>query len=202
MDKKWLSWQYGWKPLLSDCYEALNAIDALHHRVGSNFSRFSASRSESAFKVSSVSSVNGVMYANAFTQKRTRIIAYVENPALAAMLSTSGVTDPLSVGWELLPYSFCVDWFLPVGTYLETRGIAQLVKATFVTSTKMQYTLTNPVLVNKAKAITQTRAYWRDTVFTRTVGSSINVPLPGFRNPLGFDQAASAFSLLTSRFHR
>lgn len=38
--------------------------------------------------------------------------------------------DPLTLGWELLPYSFVVDWLLPVGDYLEalqaTAGLSFL----------------------------------------------------------------------------
>ena len=30
-----------------------------------------------------------------------------------------GLTNPLLVAWEVVPFSFVVDWFLPVGDYLE-----------------------------------------------------------------------------------
>jgi hypothetical protein len=30
-----------------------------------------------------------------------------------------GLLNPAAVAWELLPFSFVVDWFLPVGRYLE-----------------------------------------------------------------------------------
>jgi hypothetical protein len=33
-------------------------------------------------------------------------------------LSQIGVTNPLSLAWELVPYSFVIDWFIPVGDYL------------------------------------------------------------------------------------
>jgi hypothetical protein len=35
-------------------------------------------------------------------------------------MSQSGFTNPVSLAWELLPFSFVVDWFLPIGPYLES----------------------------------------------------------------------------------
>lgn len=35
-------------------------------------------------------------------------------------LSSFGVTNPASLAWELLPFSFVVDWFLPVGDFLSS----------------------------------------------------------------------------------
>ena len=31
-----------------------------------------------------------------------------------------GLVNPASVAWELIPFSFLVDWFLPVGKFLES----------------------------------------------------------------------------------
>lgn len=39
---------------------------------------------------------------------------------LVAFLAQTGFTNPVNLAWELLPFSFVVDWFLPIGPYLET----------------------------------------------------------------------------------
>lgn len=39
-----------------------------------------------------------------------------------SILSQTGITDPLSWAWQAMPYSFVLDWFLPVGNYLEALG--------------------------------------------------------------------------------
>lgn len=31
-----------------------------------------------------------------------------------------GLLNPLSVAWELTPFSFVVDWFIPIGTYVNS----------------------------------------------------------------------------------
>jgi hypothetical protein len=38
---------------------------------------------------------------------------------LQAFLNQTGFTNPINLLWELLPFSFVADWFLPIGNYLE-----------------------------------------------------------------------------------
>jgi hypothetical protein len=47
-------------------------------------------------------------------------IRYKVADTLKVFLAQTGFTNPLNLGWEILPFSFVVDWFLPVGNYLET----------------------------------------------------------------------------------
>jgi hypothetical protein len=35
-------------------------------------------------------------------------------------LAALGITNPALLAWELLPYSFVVDWFLPIGDWVST----------------------------------------------------------------------------------
>lgn len=34
----------------------------------------------------------------------------------------AGLLNPLSIGWEVVPYSFLVDWFMPIGKVLEAHS--------------------------------------------------------------------------------
>jgi hypothetical protein len=57
------------------------------------------------------------------TQKiRHRVIcqlgAVIDNPSIA-YLNSFGLINPLSIAWELVPWSFAIDWFVPVGKTLE-----------------------------------------------------------------------------------
>lgn len=44
---------------------------------------------------------------------------WVTNPLLKT-LDSLGLLNPIAVAWELVPYSFVVDWFLPIGAALES----------------------------------------------------------------------------------
>jgi hypothetical protein len=38
------------------------------------------------------------------------------------MFSQLGLTSPISLGWELIPFSFVIDWFLPIGAALNAAS--------------------------------------------------------------------------------
>lgn len=69
-------------------------------------------------------------------------------PSSLDMPARFGLVNPLEVAWELLPFSFVADWFLPIGGYLNAMdapfrfdhrggsvGHRSLVKATFLAKT-------------------------------------------------------------------
>lgn len=121
----WLELQYGWKPLLADIQYAVKSIGNLviqDRSVGS-------ARASATFEISD----GGVLRPNAgssspdagYWYKRTRtttkfVVRFKVGDPLRAFMSQSGFTNPISLGWELLPFSFVVDWFLPIGSYLES----------------------------------------------------------------------------------
>jgi hypothetical protein len=45
-----------------------------------------------------------------------------------------GMLDPASVVWEIVPYSFVVDWFVPFGTYLSNLNAIPKLKGRFLTT--------------------------------------------------------------------
>lgn len=63
---------------------------------------------------------------------------FTENnvPSLPARL---GLANPEIVAWELLPFSFLADWFIPIGPALEARAVASALTGTFVTTDFRRY---------------------------------------------------------------
>ena len=54
------------------------------------------------------------------TQTTCRIgIRYKVASPLMQFLSQTGFTNPINLAWEILPFSFVVDWFTPIGPYLD-----------------------------------------------------------------------------------
>jgi hypothetical protein len=109
---RWLELQYGWAPLVSSSYDAAKAFEAISNgpRKASVVSRvrenveYELSQSPSQF---SAKAKMQVLY-----QLKYEL---VEEMGVARQL---GLEDPLSVAWELLPWSFVIDWFIPIGSYL------------------------------------------------------------------------------------
>jgi len=60
---------------------------------------------------------------NVQTQTTVRmVLRYKVASAGVSFLAQTGFTNPLNLGWELLPFSFVVDWFVGIGPYLEARS--------------------------------------------------------------------------------
>jgi hypothetical protein len=124
--QNWLELQYGWKPLLQDIHGAFNALSTFNE--DESFVRRAVASATKEFETVENLGVGGTLPSSAGTHKRitrtrttTRfVIRYkLENP-LISFLAQTGFTNPVNLLWEILPFSFVVDWFLPIGPYLET----------------------------------------------------------------------------------
>lgn len=120
ISSQWLSLQYGWKPLLSDVYDIVT--DA-HKRELSTAVVFRASSKTVREGVSSSSWCLSPVYNEQVGRyKSTGIVKYmvrVRPNSVLAEPAALGFTNPLTVLWEVTPWSFVVDWFIPIGRYLE-----------------------------------------------------------------------------------
>lgn len=115
----WLQLQYGWKPLLSDVYNSVEAVARQSNRPA----RFRVSSSKSyRWNNPEMESYQGLPVLRSETGIYTRKYVYVfsySNEVIHS-LSELGLTNPALIAWELLPYSFVADWFVGVGNYLDT----------------------------------------------------------------------------------
>lgn len=134
----------------------------------------------------------------------------VDNPALLAA-SSVGLTNPAEVIWELTPWSFVLDWALPVGDYLGCLTAAQGFK--FLGGS---YTIIN--LQNNTRWLEPKPSFrsgqwndisqscsgrrvtaWKD--MERSTISSYVPPrayLPSFKSPVSVKHALNALALLRS----
>jgi hypothetical protein len=123
---RWLELQYGWRPIIDDVYSAMTLFEksaavenrrrfiraATYRRVN-----FSGSASPPNY------TVNAEM---AFYQK----IVYEVAEDLSTKRSL-GLEDPASILWEGTPYSFVLDWFIPIGSYLSALNVIPLLKGRY-----------------------------------------------------------------------
>lgn len=112
---QWLELQYGWKPLVSDVVAALGLLDGLpvptiravrHLEEDESLPQPDGNSGSGPY----IHSVNGKIRSGV----HVRLDAEVTNAGLAQLDSLS-LVNPFSLGWELLPYSFVIDWFIPIG---------------------------------------------------------------------------------------
>lgn len=208
----WLEYQYGWVPLLLD---VKGVFDVMKHRDSDykNFrvsvktrkgshNQYTSGIRRSTFKLHPGPYVKAVYddTASVFVRLDYNMV----NPALHE-LQRLGVVNPAAIAWELVPYSFVVDWFLPVGNYLQA-WTADLGLA-FTGGSISRYQKRKGVsLIATGNPYTKETASFsggrlENFAMSRTVLSSTPAPrLPSFKNPLSLGHFANAMSLLVSAF--
>lgn len=126
--ENWLELQYGWKPLLSDIAVSIDSLAREFHplpRIARGVGNTSSTTEVDIlgpFNVS-LASVNAFPAGKRVRVKQTRVeigMRYTVSDSDRAVLAQTGFLSPVSLAWELIPFSFVVDWFYPIGPYLES----------------------------------------------------------------------------------
>lgn len=122
----WLSIQYGWKPMLNDIYAAAKWLE--YRANPSRATRYHVGRQYVSEEVLSP----GENQSYRWQKRRQYRLVLTESPTEARSL---GLLNPASVAWELLPFSFVVDWFIPIGTYLDVLSFLPSLNASVCRTT-------------------------------------------------------------------
>jgi hypothetical protein len=211
----WLEYSYGWKPLLKDVYDAAQATASVMVERSKTM-RYQTAKSRSQ-KSTKTKVVNAPPTANIveteWTSERYFAIGVnfrIPNGAIG-ITDAFGLSNPLTVAWELIPFSFVVDWFLPVGDairgltafsglefaggWLSTRHVWQVKRKITITSWSsgsMSHKRSGSYS-GDASGVDINRVY---------LTSFPNFGFPQWKDPRSFAHAASATALLQSLFLR
>lgn len=216
--QNWLELQYGWKPLLNDIRYAITALGKLDLQ----------DRSVGTARASATSEVfdGGILRPNSGSSspacgswyKRSRtttkfVVRYKVASPLRAFLAQSGFTNPVSLAWELLPFSFVVDWLLPIGSYLESIdswGGLEMLDGCETTFTRVEYgyqrsyygqTWPDGALHSTSIWSQSGSLFYYGILLDRIKLSSLpNKRLPSFKNPFSFEHTLNGLALLRQLF--
>lgn len=127
----WLEFIYGVVPLYNDVDEAMKALkQRFFDTIVYDFEGKHKVRQASVTRTNSL--VGGGTVINAVTEvKQSRVELQVElnNELLLSSLGAYGFTNPFSLAWELIPFSFVVDWWINVGDVLASLDNCLYIKS-------------------------------------------------------------------------
>jgi hypothetical protein len=193
----WLEIQYGWRPLLEDTVACMEQLSHILNTPAQTSYKVTVRRESRTVRVSQVGyNANQTATAQSVRIHRRSLIARItESPSVVQM---SGLLDPELVAWELLPFSFVADWFIPIGSWMEARALAGRLKGTFVTSdiqTGFNFTPRSKYFRDN-----NLRANYRGVDFTRSISTALKVPMPNFKGlakAASWQHCANAVALVT-----
>lgn len=126
---KWLEFSYAWTPLYNDMYGSLVAADkalkAEPDRVIPYVKQASFKHTDKGaveFSVGNEGLILNREYTATYEQRvKASCNVVIIDPAFVT-IDALGLSNPALVAWELVPFSFVVDWFLPIGTWLNAMS--------------------------------------------------------------------------------
>lgn len=118
----WLESRYGWRTLLFDLEDLNKALTTL----GARMSRVSErTGGKTSWSDESSSPYTHTAVSGSVTRMWTTTIQY-RGHITADFSPSSFRFNPITTAWELLPYSFIIDWFIGVGQSLEALSFLTL----------------------------------------------------------------------------
>lgn len=150
--QRFLQYTYGWTPLMLDTY---GLSELLYQRIEEGLYIYVDVKKTSRHLFSSPD-YPGTPLSEDLLVLRGQARYKVDSTYLRT-LSQSGITNPALLIWELVPYSFVIDWVINIGDYLATldalTGVSDLliVKSAFFTRKEMQIAPPGTYVIDRGK---------------------------------------------------
>lgn len=199
----WLELQYGWLPLLNDIYglhqeaNRQTVIEAFRFGVRSTvkepFDRTEYNAGASAGSDANYSWTGHKYY-------KCRLDFEVSNNTFV-IAGRIGLLNPAEVAWELVPYSFVADWFVPVGDWLSCMTAALGLRFCGGSGSRgVKYAYWGKTRPNGTWYSVSGVALCSGTHHSggRGIYTSSPMPLPYLKNPLSTTHVTNAIALVTA----
>lgn len=203
----WLELQYGWKPLLADVRGSIQNLKKFDRYAWIMTGKGSARENVNIRKVLTTTGSfhSGVCEAKGFRNVKYILIGVPTiNPA--AITNDLGLANLPLVGWELVPFSFVVDWFLPVGAWIDsldaTLNYTELrtVKSVFC---KIDWHDYGDMSVPHSPYVKSSayNGFSSEVNLKRTVSAGVPIPgRPSIKDPFSYAHMANGLALLVQIF--
>ncbi|DAD52246.1 maturation protein [ssRNA phage SRR6050738_3] len=192
-----LMFQFGLRPLMSDIFSTLELL--------AQQSQKDTVTVRGRGKKESIAFVNGVEI-RTFAQTRFVVEYEVSNEFLAT-LNSIGLVNPAEIAWESLPWSFVVDWFLPIGNWIHSlNNCTGLVFSRGVQSdtklVEIPFTVLNTSTAGSDGTVNiSSQFHCAERKKTRVfLTEPPSLMLPQFKNPLSVYHVLEAVALIVQRF--
>lgn len=194
----WLEYWFGWSPLVGDIYSAASVLTSPGPRlkaVGVGRDTYTRVHRDSWGTSHGFEDVTSKVLC------RIQAEVWIDNPNLY-LLSSMGLTNPAHVLWEVVPFSFVVDWFGTIGRVLDSLDDFYGLGVRNGTTT---------MHVQTSSSVRRTRDNWTPGVYTvifdarhvhtrRTIGISRPYVLWKAPDRLALTRAATSIALLVQLF--
>lgn len=203
ISERYIQYEYGWKPLMSDIYGSVGLLQEILED-DSRLPIISASSSRHDSRDYPVTlkewRPNGKL--NASMTTTVSFTAKLDN-WYDRRVNQAGLANPVSLGWDLIPFSFVIDWVVPVGQVLQamtaTSGL------TFLYGYK--HVVVNYNGTAKRSIASPPSGFYRTSEepasvevngfgFRRSAYGGFPRPKPYIRSPFTTDKAVKALALI------
>lgn len=208
MAQNWLALQYGWKPLISDIY----GVVELYHKKRSErpiYERVRVVTPLSAFGSGTRETTAYSLFGTCEDRMDLTMGATFSyrGSQVTKTLAEIGISNPLLLAWELLPWSFVADWFIPVGGFLELLDATNGVDFVQGFTLDFRKTTYRSQLTYKSRGdmyVTGQGTSSQEVVdVARSYMTSFPSPaFPSFRDPYTHTRFANAYALFRTNFRK
>jgi len=208
LDSMWLEFVYGWKPLVSDIYATMEQVN----KSTSQYIRIKASAKDVEVYRKDVPNIMGTGITGVcdvtYSRRCRMVLEFKPQNDWQQALGGYTSLNPVSIAWELIPYSFVADWFVDIGGYLRNLENSVLYRADFRAGYVTQgYLWEADVSCNGAVTdvygttkLANVKGNIRFAGKARSILGSIPFPaLPKFKVNLGASRLISAAALLSQK---
>lgn len=192
---QWMEYNYAWVPLFGDITGAAEQLQSGFRKRG----QFVTARRTVSDEVGPPDKWTS---GSSTRKQRCVIIARVNSEKLLAV-SQIGLINPLAIAWELMPFSFVIDWAIPIGNVL--NATTANLGFDFITGSRSckveaQFSRQGSYLGGQFETGKQSGGRAVGTTrfksYERVAMGGFPLPMPYYKNPFSMSHVTSALAIL------